>query len=281
MKHIFFDIDGTLVGESRKLTDNNKKALQQLKEKGHKIYLCTGRAPISVNSEVKGLGFDGSITSAGGFVCIEDELIYENFINQYLLSEVLLMFTNKKILFSLESKDALYQTPGIADFFKQKLDAMIPEGNLELARFIEERRNEEIRLPIREFDILTTPITKLCFLSDDKFAFYDCVKYLSEFFHIVLFSKPEDAYINGEIILKDCTKGDGIVRIMDFIGGSMKDTIAFGDSMNDYQMIDLVEHGVVSKAGPDKLLNVASDYFDDPDEDGIYHYLIKAGLIDG
>lgn len=279
MKHIFFDIDGTLVGESKRVTEKNKIAIQKLKENGHKVYLCTGRAPISINSEVINIGFDGAVTSAGGFVSVNGNYIYENFINQYLLSEVMLMFINKKILFSLETKDALYQTPGIADFFKQRVNASIPEGNLELARFLEERRNEEIRLPISKFDILTTPVTKLCFLSSDKLAFYDCVKYLSEFFHIVLFCKSEDDFINGEIILKDCTKGDGIIKIMEAVGGEMEDTIGYGDSMNDYQMIQTVYKGIVSKSAPQKLLDIADDLFDDPDADGIYYHLVKLGLI--
>ena len=75
----------------------------------------------------------------------------------------------------------LYQTPGVQDFFEKK-QANILEGNLELARFLEERRNEEVRLPISEFNILQTKVTKVCFIAEDKLAFYDCVKYLSEFF---------------------------------------------------------------------------------------------------
>lgn len=279
MKHIFFDIDGTLVGESKRVTDLNKQAIQKLKENGHKVYLCTGRAPTSINSEVLNIGFDGAVTSAGGFVSVNGHYIYENFINQYLLSEVMLLFTNKKILFSLETKDALYQTPGVMEFFKKRLDDTIPKGNLELARFLEERRNEEVRYPINKFDILSNPVTKLCFISPSKIAFLDCVKYLSEFFHIVLFSNDKDDFINGEIILKDCTKGDGIIKLLKEVGGLIEDTIGYGDSMNDYQMIETVNFGVVSKLGPQKLLEIADDYFDDPDNDGIYKHLSKIGLI--
>lgn len=279
MKYIFFDIDGTLVGETKRVTEKTRAAIQKAKENGHHVFICTGRAPTSINKDVKSVGFEGIISSAGGFVQVRGQYIYENFINQYILAEVMLLFTNKKILFSLESKDALYQTPGVMEFFVNHFDKKVPEGNLELARFLEERRKEEIRLPIKDFNIGNTPITKLCFISPDKFAFLDCVKYLSEFFHIVTFSKPEDDFINGEIILKNCTKGDGMRHIIEHLGGSMEDTIAYGDSLNDYQMIETANIGVASVTSPEKLKAVADDFFEDPDLDGIALHLEKIGII--
>lgn len=278
MKHIFFDIDGTLVGPSKKVTEKTKAAIKEARALGNKVYLCTGRAPISINRDVRDIGFDGVISSAGGFVEVNGEFIYENFINQYILSEVMLLFTNKKVLFSLETKHALYQTPGVMEFF-EKRHGHLAKDNLELARFLEERKNEEVRLPISQFNLLEMPVTKVCFIGEDKLAFYDCVKYLSEFFNVVIFSNPEDDYINGEIILKDCTKGDGIKRIIEHVGGNMEDTIAYGDSMNDYQMIETANYGIVSKIAPEKLLVISDDTFDDPDQDAIYHSLKKLNII--
>ena len=278
VKYLFFDIDGTLIGPSKRVTKNTEEGIKKARANGHKTFLCTGRAPVSIMKSIRDIGFDGIISSAGGFVSIDGKYIFENFINQYVLSEVMLLFTNAKILFSLETKDALYQTPGVQDFFEKK-QANILEGNLELARFLEERRNEEVRLPISEFNILQTKVTKVCFIAEDKLAFYDCVKYLSEFFNIVIFSKETDDFINGEIILKNCTKGDAMKRAVAYLGGDMKDTIAFGDSMNDFQMISEAAYGVVSYLAPDKLKAIADDTFEEPDDDGIFKCLQRLGLI--
>ena len=278
IKALFFDIDGTLIGPSKRVTKNTEEGIKKARANGHKTFLCTGRAPVSIMKSIRDIGFDGIISSAGGFVSIDGKYIFENFINQYVLSEVMLLFTNAKILFSLETKDALYQTPGVQDFFEKK-QANILEGNLELARFLEERRNEEVRLPISEFNILQTKVTKVCFIAEDKLAFYDCVKYLSEFFNIVIFSKETDDFINGEIILKNCTKGDAMKRAVAYLGGDMKDTIAFGDSMNDFQMISEAAYGVVSYLAPDKLKAIADDTFEEPDDDGIFKCLQRLGLI--
>ena len=273
MKHIFFDIDGTLVGQHKQVTKKTIEGIKEAQKRGHKAYICTGRAPISIDRQIQQIGFDGIISSAGGFVCVGDTYIYENFINQYILSEVIILFTNRKIQFSLETKDALYQTPGVRGFFEKKY-ATIASDNLELARFL-----DVVRYPVSQFDILTTPVTKVCFIAEDKMAFYNIVKYLQEFFIIVIFSKEEDEYINGEIILKNCTKGDGMKRILDHVGGHIQDTIAFGNSMNDYHLIASANYGVVSEFAPPKLLAIADDTFIDPDKDGIYVSLKKLNII--
>ena len=96
---------------------------------------------------------------------------------------------------------------------------------------------------------------------------------------MVLFLKPEDDFINGEIISKNCTKADAIERVIDYYPASMEDTIAFGDSMNDYQMIEKVNKGIVFEGAKEKLLDISYDTFIDPDQDGIALSLEKLGLI--
>lgn len=274
MKHVFFDIDGTLVGKSRQVTPKTIQKIQEVRAAGNKVYICTGRAPVSIMKRIKDIGFDGIISSAGGFIQLGNEYIFENFINQYILQEMMTLFINNKILFSLETKEALYQSPGVRDFFKEKHKG-VTKNNPELARLLEERENEEIRLPLSEFDILTTKVTKIVFISRDKYAFYDVVKYIRDYFNIVLFSKDSDDFINGEIILRNCTKGDAVKRIIEYTGSRMQDTIGFGDSMNDYQMIETVDYGIVAYNAPEKLKIIADDFFDDPDDDGIFKSLEK------
>ena len=85
-KFLFYDIDGTLVGKSKVVTQKNIEAIQQARKNGHKAFLCTGRAPTSLPKDILNIGFDGVIASAGGFVIVDNKFIFENLINQYLLS---------------------------------------------------------------------------------------------------------------------------------------------------------------------------------------------------
>ena len=85
-KYLFFDIDGTLMGPSKQVTPKTANGIKQARENGHKCFLCTGRAPVSIMKSIREIGFDGIISSAGGFVNIGGKYIFENFINQYNLS---------------------------------------------------------------------------------------------------------------------------------------------------------------------------------------------------
>ena len=278
MKFIFFDIDGTLTGKSRQVTPKTVEAIRQARANGNKVFLCTGRAPVSIMKSIRNIGFDGVISSAGSFIEIDGQYICENFINQYLLQEVILLFTNAKVLYTLETKDCLYQSPGVLEFFnkRHKRDS---QNNPELARFLEARQKEEVRKPVSQFDIGHHKVAKVVFIAKDKYAFLDTVPYLSEFFNVVTFSQYNDDFINGEIIIKNRTKADALKEVVEYYHGDMKDTIAFGDSMNDYQMLEAVNYGVVYEGASDKVKAVANDTFIDPDQDGIALSLKKLNII--
>lgn len=278
-KFLFYDIDGTLVGKSKFVTEKTKQAIKQAQENGHKAFLCTGRAPTSIVGDILDIGFDGIVCSAGGFVIVDGEYIFENLMNQYVLSEVMTLFINNQVLFTLETKDAIYETPGVSEFFDRKW-LNENKDNLELMRFFQLRKQGENRLPIREFEILKTGVTKVCFIAPKKENFYRCEKFLEDFFNIVIFSKDTDEFVNGEIILKNCTKADGIIKVVNHFRGKMEDTIGFGDSMNDYQMIEEANIGVVYENAPQQLKDIAQYYFKDPDDDGIYEVMKELQLID-
>lgn len=277
-KLLFFDIDGTLTGKSKVVTAKNKEAIALTRKKGNKAFVCTGRAPTSITKEIKDIEFDGFICSAGGLINIDGKYIFENKINNHLLSYVMTLFINNNIIFSLETKESIYETNGVRSFFENRIKKRY-SNNLELERFFMLRRQGEDRKPINEFDINKVGVTKIVFISKDKESFKPCIPFIDKYFNIVYFSKPEDSYINGEIIIKNCTKADGILKVVDYYDGKMNDTIAFGDSMNDYEMIKEANIGVVYKGAIDTLKKEADYFFEDPDDDGIYKIMKELDLI--
>ena len=278
VKYVFFDIDGTLRGESRIITERTKAAIRQLRRNGHKAFVCTGRAPVSITSDILEIGFDGIISSAGSFIEIDGRYIFESSMDPVLLKKALLLFTNAKVGFTLETKDCLFQSVDAKEFIERRDNDR--SANPELARMLEQRKRNENIKPVSEFDFAKDKVTKIVFISYDKYALLDTVPYLSKDFNVVQFSKPEDDYINGEIIVKNCTKAHAIERVIEYYGASLKDTIAYGDSMNDYQMLEKAHLGIVYEGAKEKLLDIAYDTFIDPDKDGIALSLEKLGLLD-
>lgn len=277
-KICFFDIDGTIIGQSRQITTANLEALHKLRENGHLAFLCTGRSPSSIFSNIIEIGWDGIVASAGSFVFIDRKEIFENSIEPNLLLQIIYLFTKHQIMFSLETKFTVYQSPGIKEFFDEVFKKKKDNLNLEAVRAKEDREMNECRKPLEEFDGVV-PVAKVCFISRDKEAFKKVVPYLEKDFNIVYFSKNEESFINGELILKTCTKGDGVKRVVEYLGADIEDTIAFGDSMNDHEMLLSANQSFVSVLSDDYLKSISDGQFADPDDDGIAKLLKQLELI--
>lgn len=279
-KYLFFDIDGTLAGKSRRITEKTKWAVQKARENGHKVFLCTGRVPASIVGDAAEMEVDGVISGAGSFVEIGGRYIFEHYMDPGLTYQVMELFGRNGLLFTLETRDMIYQTPGAKDFFEERTMERI-QDNPELMRYHEQVRRGENLKPIDEFDITKTKVAKMCYIARERGMLDGCLPFLEEHFNIVVFSKDSEPYINGEIILKDCTKGDGIRKVMEHFHGDMGDTVGFGDSMNDYQMLETVAAGVVFEGAPERVKALGQYYFKEPDEDGIYEAMVRLGLVDG
>ena len=58
IKAIFFDIDGTLVSfKTHRVPESTKQALKELREKGIKVFIATGRPKLLINN-LEDLEFD-------------------------------------------------------------------------------------------------------------------------------------------------------------------------------------------------------------------------------
>jgi len=278
MKYLFFDCDGTLFGKSRFITERTLEEITKIHDAGHKVFFCTGRAPTSiVGGNLEKVPADGFIASAGGFIKADGQMIFRNAIDKRLLYNVLQLFVNHHVLYALETEKAIYQSPGVNEFFDMKHHREF-EGNEKLLRFFEYKRQKENRVPVLRFDIDRIGVPKIAFIADRRNEFLDIVQYLADNFNIITFGSENSDFINGEIILKDCTKADGIRRVLEHLGGSMEDTIAFGDSMNDLQMVETVHESYVSELAPGALKAKATGLFKNPDDNGLADCLAALDL---
>jgi Cof subfamily protein (haloacid dehalogenase superfamily) len=82
-----------------------------------------------------------------------------------------------------------------------------------------------------------------------------------------------------ELIPKGFSKAEGIKRMLDKLGIRRENTYAFGDSMNDYEMLEYVQYGVAMGNSDERLLSVAAYVADTVENDGIYKALEHYGLI--
>ena len=80
---LFTDLDGTLLDDAKRISEGNRKAVEQAVAQGHKVVLASGRAANSVYKQVRKLGLDRpgcyAIAFNGSVVmrCDTGECLYE------------------------------------------------------------------------------------------------------------------------------------------------------------------------------------------------------------
>ena len=67
---------------------------------------------------------------------------------------------------------------------------------------------------------------------------------LQEEFEFCIQDEDTCGIVNGELSSKAFDKGSAVKRLCEFLGISREDTIAFGDSMNDYEMMKYAAYSV-------------------------------------
>jgi hypothetical protein len=89
---------------------------------------------------------------------------------------------------------------------------------------------------------------------------------------------PAHRCINGELINRKYDKGRGILRICEHLGVPVEDTIGFGDSMNDLEMIETVGTSVCMDNGAEALKKISDIVCPSVEEDGMAKAFAQLGL---
>ena len=282
-KLIFFDFDGTLVGKSRKVTPANKEAILELKRQGNKIFLCSGRTAAYLKAGIgKEIDFDGMIGCAGGCALVGDQIIYQHAIPLEILEKTLDIMRSIGAIFQLQTVDGVFEYARTEQFMREHFvkagwtEEQAAGFDAEVKRDFENGVNHFIKE--EEAEALLPFVQTVVFMTEDVAGFQKREEELAEYFDINQFGAFAD-FICGEIIPKDCSKREGIQKIADHFGKSVKDTVGFGDSMNDLTMIEFVGSGYVCEGADERLLRAAKHTFPDPDEDGLARAIYGTGLL--
>ena len=85
--------------------------------------------------------------------------------------------------------------------------------------------------------------------------------------------------LNGEVINRRFDKGLGIRRVCEALGARLEDTVGFGDSMNDLEMIQTVGTSVCMANGSPRLQELSDLVCPSVEEDGLAEGFRRLGLI--
>ena len=225
MAIVFFDFDGTLVDEKNKIflpTETTLKAIEQLQRNGHYAVLATGRAKCYVPPV--GIRWDGIIASNGAYAEIAGRVVYNKLMPKSAIEAVIKRSDDIGYIYVLENQDVCYTNGFGNKEFMQALD------ELDISR-------ENFR-PIEEAEELRA---NKMFLSCDREGMFE---EMCDAFKGTLVLGMHRSGASCDCDMEGNNKGIGIDRIAAAVGIPISDTYAFGDSINDYDMIKNVGHGI-------------------------------------
>ena len=117
-------------------------------------------------------------------------------------------------------------------------------------------------------------ISKLITYFDEKIL-AECEKLFGD---VVTFMPHRyDAYM--DINAKGVSKASGIMKVLELFDIDVKDSYAFGDDLNDVEMLSSVGHGIAMTPHAAALDGIVEYVTDTVANDGIYKALKHYGLI--
>ena len=271
-KLIFLDIDGTLTpAGSNTPPESAMKAVRLAREKGHKVFLCSGRNP-GMMAPVFSLGFDGAVAGAGGYVFAGDKVLFDCPMEREEFETGMRLLKENGVFRTIEARDKTWGDEDLGDFL-----AGAGDGNSELMRWRKALAEQLNILPMGEYD--GSPIYKIVFMCKEAKQLEPARQALEKNYNFVVQDVAAHSCLNGELINRKFDKGRGVRIIAEYFGTGIEDTIGFGDSMNDLEMIETVGTSVCMDNGSPALKEKSDIVCPAVEEDGLYKAFEQLGLI--
>ncbi|MEY2194830.1 HAD family hydrolase [Neobacillus sp. BF23-41] len=257
-KVLFLDIDGTLLRPDGTIEDSTKKAISKVQAQGLEVFLATGRPLHELDELAKELNIHSFIGYNGAYAIYKGEDIFQepmksstvmNFLeiakdNQH---EVVLYTNNKNVFTNVDS--------GITTEFMHKFHL---------------HKNEPYS-PSVNSSILGMTLVNL--KKDDP----------------VLYNNEEGIHLSQvnvegmrhcyDVIRDRVNKGYGVQAVLKRLGINKESSIAFGDGMNDKEMLQNVGESFAMGNGYPDLFKYAKHRTTKVTDSGIYNGVKMLGLV--
>ncbi|NAW91837.1 MULTISPECIES: Cof-type HAD-IIB family hydrolase [unclassified Vibrio] len=255
------DLDGTLLAPNHQLSEFTKQTLQALHQKGFTFIFATGRHHVDVAGIRQLAGIPAyMITSNGARVHDQhDNLMYSKNVPQELVQPVI---------------DVFKQNPDIFVHIYQDESWLLNKEDETLRDF-----HEESGFSYQVFDVNNAPtegVAKIFFThpAQDHELLAQFEERLNDIFGDklnVAFSTPWCL----EVMAAEVSKGDALKAVAESLNLTLDNCIAFGDGMNDVEMLSMAGKGLVMGTSHQKVFNALPNntVIGSNSEDAVAHYL--------
>lgn len=271
---IFLDIDGTLTEPGGcEPPESAVRAIRMARKKGHLVFLCTGRNYDMLSPLLK-YGFDGFIGSSGGYIVCDGQVIYDCPMTEEQKVRAMTVLEKNGVYRTVECLNGSYTDEGFKEFLRKNAR----EGsNSELLRWREQIEQSLHILPMEQYQ--GQPVYKIVIMSQTEEQLREPQQVLEDAFAFCIQGADKYGFINGEIINRKFDKGQAVERVCNHLQIPLRDTVSFGDSMNDIEMISTTGLSICMSNGNEELKKIADDICPTVREGGIHYAFRKYHLI--
>ena len=261
---VFFDIDDTLYDAKLGVPDSTVRALKQLRVNGDLAFICTGRSKSMIFPFIKDLGFDGIIAGAGTYAEYDGKVLFRQDLDPSVGAKAVRELRQFGFIPIPEGHDHIYY---------EKKDKWNETYGAVYGLFIQHIGDIMKEIPECEEDMCVAKVSSV-FAKDS-----DLDGAISHF-------EKEYTVVNHnnfllELIPNGSSKAEGIKRVLEELGLNYENTYALGDSMNDYEMITYVKHGIAMGNSCQQILESADYVTERIEFDGVAKALEYFGLVKG
>lgn len=246
IRAIFFDIDGTLISlNTHKIPDTTVRCLNELRRKGIKLFIATGRHKRETTMIDSYFKFDGYVTLNGQYCFNEQDVIYKKCIDKKVIEKVV-----------EHTKNNIYSC-----FFLDEHEINANRIDDDVVKLC---KDVSLNIP-NECDsmhVLNKDIYQLLVLlkrGTEKILFKDIDN--------IEVTRWHDDFV--DVMPKGGSKRIGIEKILEHYKISKDEIMAFGDGENDIDMLQYSKIGISMGNASDKVKKHADYVTSHVDDDGI------------
>lgn len=270
-KVLFFDIDGTLVNFDTTIPASTITALRLARENGHKLILCTGRSLGQLQGSIKELAFDGGVLAAGAYVRYQNTIIEQTTIPKIKLQKIWTFIEEENLPYITQCVD---HTATERTEKKHLFDVMRNKYQVDEKQFSTVFANMEFVENKDDF----SHVEKVLYY-DTAYTVEEIRKKLGSQFDVVPMSFMKDGTSSGEITQAGINKAYGMEKLLNYLGKTREDAIAFGDGPNDLEMLSYAGIGVAMGNADEDVKAKADMVTERIDKDGIFLAMQKLKII--
>ena len=265
-KMVCIDMDGTLLGKGRKISNESKKVIKEIHDKGVEIVVTTGRIYNNAAYYSHLLGVESPVIAANGAIVREkntNKVIYENPIKTEECIRLIELLYKMNVFFHFYTLDGIYCGNGLTKFATQLyMTKQVGYDNLKIKYHV----IKDLEKWKEFFRKTNGQITKCIAFSIKPNKIIELKKELDKLNGIVYFGS---GLRSVEINNKGVSKGKAVKALADYYGFKREEIVCIGDNENDISMIEYAGFGVAMGNAIDSVKRLADYITDTNKEDGV------------